>query len=522
RNKAQRKADEAEAPRVRDVLSSKQVIETYAVWFDENGFAGVASRLRKLQSGRKTRSAVVRELLHEFHLALAWTRIEYERFQTRKQHKYSDTDPQRVLLPDEAIKQRSGTPYMLVTTQGPEHPVPAQWIELKYIDANPFEHEITYWLGDDPQKSKVTQFGCQIVDRKVAEQLALREPHLALFEAFDGVPEWRRNEYYHEPEIIEQALAIVSELDSLMRDATLAVRPTVARVAPAPGEGSRIDRAVELLKSGVDKIEVLDRPASGLARRVRLYVGDSFADVTIYSSGIAAAWEWTHWKHKRDVRAWLQTIVDEAMNGRRSGVGGLAGKAKSGSVDFRPPRVIAELNGDPDLRALAGILHARLREQAMVSPHDAIARFESLTGIGLSDLADHLRTYVTVADESDEHREERQDYWTREDRIVEELRKRLLEAVDHFPVETTVTPLSIFREGRDHFVISINPDGSAPARHHVLVPKDFERFDDVDVAVGHIAGAEGRLLLRAFEELGNVLVLHAQLEPVILLQAVEV
>ena len=442
RNKASRGHAEAERPRVRQVLESP-LIDAYTAWFDENRYAFTASVLRDLAKSASNRLDVIMALIRRLHTTFAWTLLDWPEQHDRKTRRKASYKPEIITVPDEAVMWRDGKAYMLVTMDGDEFPVPASWIELQLLEGEPWDESLEFGAGREgfskTLRLNVPVYKYAIRDATRAKTLLDRKPYIALFRPFGelgrlGLSTMTTRDIedsFREPEEIETALAIVAELDGLMMNDG-PIRSAIVSVAPVPHANTRVERAVELLSYSVDKVE---RLTSGSPLRVRLWVGkDDFADVCLFASGVAAAWDWTNWSQPREVRAWLYTAVDAALHGRRAEVGALAEKPRR--AEFKPARVIAQINDDPDLAALASILYTRLREESMISPSDAVAMLRSSKVIDLSDLADHLENYVIPAKDGEQAGEA---YWPNEGRIVVELRENLLEKLpsEHFDRNAT-------------------------------------------------------------------------------------
>lgn len=510
KNKEQRIATREEAPRVRAVLGNDELIETYSVWFDENGFRFAADKLRDMaKSSSTTRDGLVRALLDRLHTTFAWMLLTWAwRVDNRKTRGTLKHEPEFIRVPDEAVLWRESVPYLLVTYQGHDAPVPAVWVELSVVESEPHHEDVNFYGGDAKALSiSVPVYEYAIRDAALAEQLFRRTPHIALFAPFDDLSafagrarEVRRS--FRDTEKIERALGIVAELDSLMRGAG-AIKSEVVRVVSAPSKDGTVERAIELLANDAHKLERLND--SGTSTRVRIWLDkQNRVDVNLYSSRLAAAWDWSGLdRGGRSRRAWVKKFVDAALNGRRSEIGDLAGTSLDGDSEFRPPRALAEIQDDPELSELASILTERVREQALMSPDDALA---VLRRIEFDHAADVLDSYVRGPEESESEREQREAYWSNEGRLVVELREKLLEDANAERLNLDAVPgWAIFGSSHDRFILKTGPEGQDFTRVPVVVKshgREMER--DTRHAViarsGYAIGTGDMVLSASWEE----------------------
>ncbi len=510
KNKEQRIATREEAPRVRAVLDNDELIETYSVWFDENGFRFAADKLRDMaKSSSTTRDGLVRALLDRLHTTFAWMLLTWAwRVDNRKTRGTLKHEPEFIRVPDEAVLWRESVPYLLVTYQGHDVPVPAVWVELSVVESEPHHEDVNFYGGDAKALSiSVPVYEYAIRDAALAEQLFRRTPHIALFAPFDDLSafggrarEVRRS--FRDTEKIERALGIVAELDSLMRGAG-AIKSEIVRVVSAPSKDGTVERAIELLANDAHKLERLND--TGTSTRVRIWLDkQNRVDVNLYSSRLAAAWDWSGLdRGGRSRRAWVKNFVDAALNGRRSEIGDLAGTSLDGDSEFRPPRALAEIQDDPELSELASILTERVREQALMSPDDALA---VLRRIEFDHAADVLDSYVRGPEESESEREQREAYWSNEGRLVVELREKLLEDANAERLNLDAVPgWAIFGSSHDRFILKTGPEGQEFTRVPVVVKshgREMER--DTRHAViarsGYAIGTGDMVLSASWEE----------------------
>ncbi|MCA9718079.1 MAG: hypothetical protein KC468_25635, partial [Myxococcales bacterium] len=411
-----------------------------------------------------------------------------------------------ITVPDEAVMWRDGKAYMLVTMDGDDFPVPASWVELQLLEGEPWDELLHFGAGREGYSKtlnlKVPVYEYAIRDAARAKTLFERRPYLALFRPFSELDRLGLSrsatrdveDSFREPEEVETALAIVAELDRLM-SSDEPIKSSIVSVAPAPKANSRLERAVELLSYSLDKVEKL---SSGSPLRVRLWVGDDdYADVCLFASGVAAAWDWSNWSQPREVRAWLYTAVDAALHGRRAETDSLSKEPRS--AEFRPARVLAEINDDADLAALSSILYTRLREESMISPSDAVNLLRSSKVIDTNDLADHLENYVIPAKDGGQAGEA---YWPNEGRIVVELREKLLGKLptEHFDRNDT-SGRAIFESEGMRYVLRVARDDKSLQRVLVHNTGELDLESQVVVIVDAVALEDDAQIVVAVDDL---------------------
>ena len=507
RNKGKREETKREAPRVREVLNTRDLLDAYETWFRENDFRDAAGTLTSYakRDETPTRATIVKALLAAVHRTFAFMILMYTEVQDRRKTRAGQfhTKPDLVTVPDEAVYWQNGTPFMLVTSEGEDFPVPSTVVELQFIQGEPYEETISYWAAaDKPREIEVPVFHYAIRDPEIAERLHGREPHIALFSPFnplleDDAPPDIMNAF-RERETVERALEIVAELDTLM-SGDGPIRSAKVRVAPLARQDDVVKRAIQLLAHDAHEVEMLKDFDQGA--RVRLWIDTTHhVDVTLFATKLAAAWDWSGFASGRSRRAWVKRYVDAALHGRRAELGALADTVDDGDHKFREPRVLAEVRDDPELATLAAILAERVREQTLVSPRDAREIFRRYE---LETLVAELERYIKDTGERDEVNNA---YWRNEGGLIVKLREKLLEAANAEEIDVNDTPgRAVFGTKNDRYILRTTLEGEDMRKVRIVVEGNPAQIDrDARLRITVLSGEsfpDGDQLLVASEEL---------------------